>query len=97
MPIYEEILFRGVLLGSEKWLIPKIKQQKQLQMLLLIVLVTVNSIIFSSLHNPTNVISFVLYVIFGWISSSLYLYTKDLKLSIYLHQINNLLAVLSFF
>lgn len=97
VPIYEEILFRGVLLGAEKWLILKITQQKQLQILFLVVLVTVNSIIFSSLHNPTNVISFVLYVIFGWISSSLYLYTKALKLSIYLHQINNLLAVLSFF
>ncbi|MGX2946976.1 CPBP family glutamic-type intramembrane protease [Enterococcus alishanensis] len=54
----------------------------------------VNSVVFAYLHHSNSIISFCIFLVFGFSSSCLFLYTKELKTNIILHHLNNLLAII---
>ncbi|MGX2947087.1 CPBP family intramembrane glutamic endopeptidase [Enterococcus alishanensis] len=93
VPIYEEVLFRGVLLCLEKQIMNKLKIEGKKKYSLLVSCILVNSVVFAYLHHSNSIISFCIFLVFGVISSCLFLYTKDLKTNIILHQLNNLFAI----
>lgn len=95
VPIYEEVLFRGVILGLEKKYLNTLTLDSKKKSAALAGCILLNSIIFAYLHHANSIVTFFVFLFFGVISSCLVLYTKDLKCSILLHQLNNLFSILS--
>ncbi|CEL89954.1 CPBP family intramembrane glutamic endopeptidase [Streptococcus sanguinis] len=83
-PILEELLVRGFL---AKFLFP---DQKSLVKIL--IYLTLSSSLFSLLHMPGNLVQFLIYFILGAIFGLGYLAKKDLRYSMGLHLVNNLIA-----
>ncbi|GEP72969.1 CAAX amino terminal protease family protein [Lentilactobacillus rapi DSM 19907 = JCM 15042] len=81
-PILEELVFRGFLIGAffnaKSFWAP----------------IIVSAVIFSMAHMETiNVISFLTYALLGGILGYLFVKTRNIKVSIGLHFLNNLIAV----
>lgn len=95
VPIYEEVLFRGVFLGAEKKYVNRLTLDSTKKTAALAGCILLNSLVFAYLHHSNSVATFLVFLFFGIISSCLVIYTKDLKCSILLHQLNNLFSILS--
>lgn len=79
-PIFEEILFRGIPLFYYK------KGRPQLRMVL-------SSVAFSLMHVPTDVLSFAIYFILGYLLAWLVNKTDRMEPSIIVHMLNNFFSV----
>ena len=80
-PIFEEILFRGIPLFYYK------KVNIQVKMIL-------SSVMFSLMHIPTDILSFLIYFVLGYLLAWLVKYTDRLEPSIIVHVLNNLFSIL---
>lgn len=80
-PIFEEILFRGIPMFYYK------KGRPQLRMVL-------SSIAFSIMHIPTDVVSFAIYFILGYLLAWLVKKTDRMEPSIIVHMLNNFFSVI---
>ncbi len=81
-PILEELVFRGFLIGA---FFPKKAK---------LAAIIVSGVLFSLPHQENlNVISFLTYAILGGILAYLYVKTENIKVSIGLHFLNNLIAM----
>ncbi|WP_283680434.1 type II CAAX endopeptidase family protein [Lentilactobacillus sp. Marseille-Q4993] len=81
-PILEELIFRGILIGGffnkNQYVLP----------------IIISGLIFSSLHNATfDLISILIYATMGGIFAYLYIRTQDIRVSMGLHFLNNLIAM----
>lgn len=95
VPIYEEVLFRGVVLGLEKKWLSVVRLDRMKKQFLFAGGIFLNSLVFAYLHHSNSMTSFLVFLFFGIISSCLVVYTNDLTCSIFLHQLNNLFSILS--
>lgn len=80
-PIAEELIFRGVLTNlffKTSWFWPKI---------------LLSGFVFSCAHTSTNIISFLTYFFMGLVLAYVYRRTGDLRNSILLHSLNNIIAM----
>ena len=80
VPVMEEFAFRGVLLSSLKRFGPGLS-------------ITVSALIFALAHLDISGVVFAF--IAGFVFGAIYYYTENLWLSIFIHALNNALAVLS--
>lgn len=76
-PIFEEIVFRGFLMGY--WF----KEYPSIGYIL-------NILIFTMIHGPNNIYSILLYMTTAIIFGTVYSKTKNLKITIIIHILNNL-------
>lgn len=83
-PILEEITFRSFLMNN---VFPKND----------IANIATSTLVFTIVHRPTNLGSFIVYASMGLILSILYKKTNRIELCIGLHGLNNLLGVIPFF
>lgn len=81
-PIMEEIVFRGGIIGY-------LVENNALLAIL------ISSFLFGIIHGPTNFISFGMYFFMGIILSVSYYKTKDLRVSISIHFLNNLFPAIA--
>lgn len=81
-PITEEFLFRGLIMNVIFSKLPKIG-------------FLTSVILFTLIHKPTDLFSFIIYLILSLGLSLIYFKTKRLEASIFLHSVNNLLAFYS--
>ncbi|EHB6419514.1 CPBP family intramembrane metalloprotease, partial [Enterococcus faecalis] len=81
-PIMEEIVFRGGIIGY-------LVENNALLAIL------ISSFLFGIIHGPTNFISFGMYFFMGIILSVSYYKTKDLRVSIFIHFLNNLFPAIA--
>lgn len=80
-PVAEELIFRGLLTSfffPVDWLWPK---------------VVLSGIVFSGAHASTNIISFATYFFMGMVLAYVYRRSGDLRNSILLHALNNIIAM----
>lgn len=80
-PVAEELIFRGVLTNiffKVNWFWPKI---------------LLSGLVFSCAHASTNIISFLTYFFMGSVLAYVYRHTGDLRNSILLHALNNVIAM----
>lgn len=80
-PITEEIVFRGGIVGY------LFKERP-------IVGILVSSVVFGLLHETTDIISFLLYILMGVVFAVTYYKTQQLGVSILIHFLNNLLPAI---
>ncbi|WP_088810390.1 MULTISPECIES: CPBP family intramembrane glutamic endopeptidase [Listeria] len=78
-PIAEETIFRGLIMGVILRKYPKIA-------------VIVSSLLFTFLHIPTDILSFLIYFVMAFGLAFMYYKTRRLEACILLHFINNLVA-----
>ncbi|EMG27563.1 hypothetical protein X560_1768 [Listeria fleischmannii 1991] len=78
-PIAEETIFRGLLMGVVLRKFPKIA-------------VIVSSLLFTLLHIPTDILSFIIYFVMAFGLAFMYYKTRRLEACILLHFVNNLIA-----
>ncbi|HGF8105057.1 TPA: CPBP family intramembrane glutamic endopeptidase [Enterococcus faecium] len=81
-PIMEEIVFRGGIIGY-------LVENNALLAIL------ISSFLFGIIHGPTNFISFGMYFFMGIILAVSYYKTKDLRVSISIHFLNNLFPAIA--
>ncbi|HGW2854503.1 TPA: CPBP family intramembrane glutamic endopeptidase [Enterococcus faecalis] len=81
-PLMEEIVFRGGIIGY-------LVENNALLAIL------ISSFLFGIIHGPTNFISFGMYFFMGIILSVSYYKTKDLRVSISIHFLNNLFPAIA--
>ena len=81
-PIMEEIVFRGGIIGY-------LVENNALLAIL------ISSFLFGIIHGPTNFISFGMYFFMGIILSVSYYKTKDLRVSMSIHFLNNLFPAIA--
>ncbi|WP_101772488.1 CPBP family intramembrane glutamic endopeptidase [Peptostreptococcus faecalis] len=79
-PIVEEILFRGYIIGH-------IFKKKP------ILGIIISSLIFGSIHTATNITSLVMYSLMGAVFGIVYYKTKRLEVSMSVHILNNIVAI----
>lgn len=80
-PIAEELIFRGVLTNlffKPTWFWPK---------------VILSGLVFSGAHASTNIVSFLTYFFMGMVLAFVYRRSGDLRNSILLHALNNVIAM----
>lgn len=80
-PIAEELIFRGVLTNiffKPTWFWPK---------------VLLSGLVFSGAHASTNIVSFLTYFFMGLVLAYVYRRSGDLRNSILLHALNNIIAM----
>lgn len=95
-PILEEIFFRGIFYNLS---IPSFNKFKDKNKKIIInskmyLIILINAAIFSYVHSDKIGISSIYYFIGGIILSICYLKSKNLKVPIFLHSINNLISVI---
>ncbi len=78
-PIAEETIFRGLIMGVILRKYPKIA-------------VIVSSVLFTLMHVPTDILSFLIYFIMAFGLAFMYYKTRRLEACILLHFVNNLVA-----
>ncbi|CAH1855957.1 CPBP family intramembrane glutamic endopeptidase [Convivina praedatoris] len=84
-PICEELLFRGLLI---KGLLPNVNPNYA---------IVISGLVFSAMHQSSNVISFAIYAVMGMSFAYAYVKTDRIEVSIALHMLNNTVAtVLNF-
>lgn len=84
-PIIEEIIFRGYLVNLV--LVKDTKLNRLISIL-------IGGLVFGLLHEPHFSLFFVVYGGMGVILTAVYIYTKDLRYSIVVHIVNNVLSIL---
>lgn len=87
-PLLEELLLRGILFQCFTGLHSRGKRS---------VLLAVSAFIFGSLHSLPVHYDFLLYFAMGLVLGAAYLHTKNLKYSIFIHMINNMVSLVSSF
>lgn len=83
-PILEEMLFRGLV---ARYLFPKIEKPSAM-----IFYILLSGVLFSLVHNPTQIIHFMIYFTMGVSIAWLYVSKRDLRYPIALHMVNNLIS-----
>lgn len=84
-PLAEELIFRGIFFN---FFFNKNRRNSH------ILAVIVSGIIFGLMHEVTFSLAFFFYTIIGWVLAGTYLYTKDLRYSMTIHLLFNLLGSL---
>lgn len=84
-PYFEELIFRGIFMN---YFFNGASKQSQ------ILAVLASGLLFGLAHEPALSFTLLFYSALGWILGFTYLYFKDLRYSIALHFINNLLSML---
>lgn len=82
-PITEELIFRGLLINA---FLPNRTRRAQ------VLSICLSSALFTSVHTPTTLIDVLLYFSMGVGLAVTYAYTRDLKCSVGLHILNNVLS-----
>ena len=81
-PVVEEVIFRGIFIGA------LFKEKPWLGLI-------ISSVLFALLHSPSDVPSFIVYVVPGLTLGLIYMKTDWIGASILAHMLNNLLAFLT--
>ena len=82
-PIVEELLFRGIFFNyffNQKTLLNNI------------LAVFFSGLLFGLMHEPRISLHLLTYSLMGWIFATIYMFTKDIRYSIFYHGLNNFLA-----